>query len=195
MYSAIVKSLEYCVTDVAHNAYDRDFDNFDFRDAAERRLLSVVYRLSSEYNMDGFIKAGFVGKWLAKEPWGTTEKEIQDSFADLFEKTTMMSVILLRVGQSRLGRRDLLKANLISKDHALFNDNIDVKMIHGESTAGEIHILPEGDLRLRDLSAEERHMRIRHRNAMVLNDGVQPVDRSDIIEREIFSPVDERPPG
>jgi hypothetical protein len=145
--------------------------------------------------MDGFIKAGFVGKWLAKEPWGETEKDIQEAFADLFEKTTMMSVILLRIGQSRLGRRELLKAKLVTKNHALFNDTIDVKMMHGEGTAGEGNILPEGDLRLRDLSAEERLIRIRHRNAMVLNDGVQPVDRSDIIEREIFSPVEERPQG
>jgi hypothetical protein len=38
--------------------------------------------------------------------------------------------------------------------------------------------------RRRDQSSEEEHIRRRHREAMVLNDGTRPLGRGDIIQRE-----------
>lgn len=176
---------------MAHDPYDQEFDNFDFRDACERRALSLVWRLSNEFKMSGFISAGFVPRWLAKEPFGKTEKERQDNFADLYRGSTMLSGIVTRVGYDVHGRHHLYKAKLISKPTSLFDDIIDVRMVNGEGTAGEVmmgEVPIEGvEPRLREFSPEERNMRRRHREAMVLNDGLQPVVGSDIIQREVMS--------
>ncbi|KAI9745250.1 MAG: hypothetical protein M1818_001529 [Claussenomyces sp. TS43310] len=187
VYRAIVKSLEYCVTDVVHEPYDKDFDSFNFRDAAEQRALYIAYRLSAEFSPGGLIKAGFVNKWLAKEPWGDTEKERQANFADLYRKTGMIAAILSRIIHHSEGRKQLIKAKLVTKNVDLLDDTIDVRMADGEDTAGEVEqgdltLPPGGNPRISELSPEERRLRRRHRQAMVLNDSDQPVVGSDILQ-------------
>ena len=80
VFIAIVTCLARCVKDVPHNTYDKEFDNFDFRDPVERFCLLVLFRLTIEFGSEEIIKAGIVPRWLAREPWGSTEKEIQENF-------------------------------------------------------------------------------------------------------------------
>lgn len=186
VYRAIVESLEYCVTDTDHEPYDRDFDNFSFRDAAEQRALYVAYRLSAEFGSGGLIKAGFVERWLAKEPWGNTDKERQSNFTDLYKKTSLVSAIMSRIIHHYEGRKRLIKAKLVTENLDLLNDTIGVRMANGDDTAGETEpgdnaLSAVGNPRLNELSPEERRLRRRHRQAMVLNDSDQPVIGSDIL--------------
>jgi hypothetical protein len=61
----------------------------------------------------------------------------------------------------------------------------DIRMINGEGTAGEdFDGMFVESRRRRDQSSEEEHIRRRHREAMVLNDGTRPLGRGDIIQRE-----------
>lgn len=65
----------------------------------------------------------------------------------------------------------------------------DVRMQGGEDTAGEGDEELEGmyvdsSLRRAGQSEEEEHVRRRHREAMVLNDGTRPLERGDIFQRE-----------
>jgi len=191
VYSAIVTSLEYSLTDIQRDPYDKEFDNFDFRDSAERLCLVVLHRLANDFGPEGIVRSGFVHRWLAKEPWGNTEKEIQENFQDAMQRSsTTLAEIIMRVYQRLPGRRQLVKAKLLPEKR-LFDDSdeddedIDIRMINGESTAGEFSLelsLTEGVRRSREQSAEERHLRRRHREVMVLNDGSQPIGDDDIIE-------------
>lgn len=146
----------------------------------------MVWHLSNEFTMSGFITAGFVPRWLAKEPFGSTDKERQDNFAHLYKNTTMFSSIVTRIGYNTKGRKQLHKAKLISNPTNLFDDVIDVKMTNGESTAGDIVevLIGTGEPRPQELSPEERNMRRRNRDVMVLNDGTHPLGEGDIIQRQ-----------
>jgi hypothetical protein len=193
VFGAIVTCLARCVKDVPHNQYDKEFDNFDFRDPVERFCLLVLFRLTTEFGSEEIIKAGIVPRWLAKEPWGSTEKEIQENFKHCYHNMRL-SELILRIAHHSRGLGELVETNLMDTSDTTFFPR--PKMISEDSTAGEHGLsdlgLTEGGPRIREQSAEERHLRRRHREAMVLNDGVQPVGVSNIIEREYMSPIDER---
>jgi hypothetical protein len=210
VFTALVKSLSYCVTDTIHEPYDPDFDDsFEFRDAAERLCLVVLDRLSAEFD-DGpyfLIKAGFVHQWLAKEPWGDTDEERQKNIAHCCKKRNKLSDklpdLIRRVIHRSAGLQQMIEAGLATSGAFsremndmpdFLNDVIDIRMTDGEGTAGELGVEGglEGGPRPREHSAEERHLRRRHREAMVLNDGFAPIAVSDIIEREYESPIEER---
>jgi hypothetical protein len=80
----------------------------------------------------------------------------------------------------------LIKAKLVQADiEAGLNMVRNVRMINGESTAREdFDGMFVESKRRRDHSSEEEHIRRRHREAMVLNDGTRPLGRGDIIQRE-----------
>jgi hypothetical protein len=193
VFRAIVTCLSHCVRDVPHANYDKEFDNFDFRDPVERFSLLVLFRLTIEFGSEEIIKAGIVHRWLAREPWGNTEMEIHENFKHCYSNMRL-SELILRIAHHSRGLGELVKAKLIDPSDTTFfprsRGNIE------DSVAGETGLpdltLTEGGPRLREQSVEERHLRRRHREAMVLNDGVQPIGVSDIIEREYESPVDER---
>lgn len=193
-FGAIVTCLARCVEDVPHSKYDGEFDNFDFRDPVERFCLLVLFRLTIEFGSEEIIKAGIVPRWLAKEPWGSTEKEIQENFKHCYNHMKL-SELILRIAHHSRGLADLVKANLMDTSDATFFPPPKIIIID-DNTTGANGLsdlgLTEGVPRIREQSAEERHLRRRHRQAMVLNDGVQPVGVSDIIEREYMSPIDER---
>ena len=187
-YAALVKCLEYCVTDYDHNAYDPDWDNWDLRDVVERLCLNVIYQLVNKFGPGGLIKSKFVERWLAKEPWGETIQEKQDNFANYLQKFNKLSQILDTLFSDQEGRQGLVEANLVPADiETTFNTAGDVKMINVEGTAGQglFNLFGEGVRRRReDQTAEDDQIRRRHREAMVLNDGTRPLERGDIIERE-----------
>jgi hypothetical protein len=187
-YAALVKCLEYCITDYAHNDYDEEWDNWFFRDVVEEGCLLVLAHLVAEYGVNGLVKANFVDRWLVKEPWGSTDLERQLNFADHLMRNSGLNVITGPLYRDDSGRKQLEKANLLLERTENPGAAVDTRMINGGSTAGEEDFLDitfiENGRRPRDQSAEEEHLRRRHREAMVLNDGTRPLGRGDIIERE-----------
>jgi len=136
------------------------------------------------FGAEGLIKARFVDRWLVKEPWGgTDEAERQMNFMESLTKEYKLTQILLLLWKEEEGRKQLEEAKLLPPQ--IINGNRvvaeDISMTNGEGTAGEE--LGVENRRRRDQSSEEEHLRRRHREAMVLNDGTRPLGRADIIER------------
>jgi hypothetical protein len=188
VYSAVVTALKYSISDYHHDAYDKDFDDFDFRDPAERLALLTVHCLILEFGVSGFVKAGLIPRWLAKEPFGETDAEKQDNVMNLLRRGNTLSYIVLRLIKDPRSLAQLKVAGLVHQSLDIINDKIDVRMINGEGTAGEMEA-PDMDFlegstsRVREQSIEEQNRRRRHREAMVLNDGSQPIGRESIYER------------
>jgi hypothetical protein len=185
-FAALVKSLEYSIADYPHNEFDPEWDNWYLRDVVEQGCLLVLSQLVDKYGPEGLIKSRFVERWLAKEPWGANDKERQMNFAESLRKNNRLNEIAIPLFRDHAGRRQLIKAKLVPAAlEADLNLVRDIRMINGEGTAGEDF---EGmfveSRRRRDQSSEEEHIRRRHREAMVLNDGTRPLGRGDIIQRE-----------
>lgn len=188
-YSALVKSLEYSVTDYNHIEYDAEWDNWNLRDVVEQGCLLVLGQMIDKFGVEGLIKTRFVDRWLAKEPWSRESEDYRiNNFLESMTKSYRLSNICLRLFQHPQGRKQLEEARLVPSRVLLSNNNSiirDTRMINGESTAGEdLNEPPVDNRRRRDQSTEEEHLRRRHREAMVLNDGTRPLARSDIFQRE-----------
>lgn len=185
-YAALVKCLEYCIKDYPHNEFDPDWDNWYLRDVVEQGCLLVLIQLVDKFGPEGLVKSRFVERWLAKEPWGDKDTELSINFATALRNGNRLSQLTVPLFRDPAGRKQLVKVKLVpealEKDLSVLED---VRMIDGEGTAGEDF---EGmfveSRRRRDQSSEEEHIRRRHREAMVLNDGTRPLGRSDIIQRE-----------
>jgi hypothetical protein len=185
-YAALVKSLEYSITDYPHNEFDPEWDNWNLRDVVEQGCLLVLIQLVDKFGPEGLVKSRFVERWLAKEPWGASDKERQMNFAESLRKNNRLNEIAIPLFRDHAGRRQLIKAKLVPAAlEADLNLVRDIRMINGEGTAGEdFDGMFVESRRRRDQSSEEEHIRRRHREAMVLNDGTRPLGRGDIIQRE-----------
>jgi hypothetical protein len=187
-YAALVKSLEYCLTDYPHNEYDPQWDNWHLRDVVEQGCLLVLGQMVDKSGPEGLVKSRFVDRWLVKEPWGKmNEDERQLNFLDALSKPYRLHPLLMTLVKDPMGRKQLEEAKLLPILKSAQDDSEapkDTKMINGESTAGEASTGISESRRRRDQTPEGEHLRRRHREAMVLNDGIRPLGRGDIIERE-----------
>lgn len=185
-YAALVKSLEYSVTDYPHNPYDSEWDNWYLRDVVEQGCLLVLGQLVDKFGPSGAVRARFVERWLVKEPWGATDEDRQLNFYESLLKDNLLNKILRPLVKDPIGLRQLVRVKLLPEAvQAGINPVKDIRMVGGESTAGEdFDGMFVESRRRRDQSSEEEHIRRRHREAMVLNDGSRPLGRGDIIQRE-----------
>ncbi|KAL3419227.1 cytoskeleton-associated protein [Phlyctema vagabunda] len=194
-YAALVRSLEYSRTDYSHHEYDPDWDNWVLRDVNEQGCLLILAQLVDRYGVEGLVRARFVERWLAKEPWGgTDDDDRQLAFMDSLSRDNRLNDIAMPLFRDEAGRKALESTKLLPPkaidqiDEMEDFDFKDVRMVGGEGTAGEDDSILDGFIdgfrRPRDQSAEEEHLRRRHREAMVLNDGTRPLERGDIIERQ-----------
>lgn len=166
------------------------YDEYYLRDIGERRCLMLVCQLIHRFSTDKLIEAGFVEKWLAKQPWGDDDEERQKNFAMYMERRkNRITDICFHLKTSKAGRKALFKAKLTPKIRRPKRDRGDhIKVVLEISMTNEDD--PDGPLRTEpvpranDQTAEEQRLRRRHREAMVLNDGTHSLGRSDIIERE-----------
>lgn len=185
-YSALVKSLEYSLTDYEHNPYDIEWDNWQLRDGVEQECLLLLSQLVDKFGVQGIIKARFVERFLGKEPWGNDDCERQVNFLQSLRTQNQLNGLTLPLIRDVTGRKQLSKAKLLPVDFEWdLPSSRDVRMTNGEGTAGEDFdgMFVEGGRRRRDQSSEEDSIRRRHREAMVLNDGTRPLGRDDIIQR------------
>lgn len=191
-YAALVKSLEYSITDYEHNSFHPEWDNWHYRDVVEQGCLLVLGQLVEKFGVDGLVRSRFIERWVAKEPWGESDKERETVFQAIMGKHQRLNDLLVPLFRDRRARKQLIKARLVPLGLADMNfphrsvegefiPLNDIRMINGESTAGEDFdaIFVERPRR----SSEDEHLRRRNREAMVLNDG-GPLRRGDIIQRE-----------
>jgi hypothetical protein len=195
-YAALVRSLELSLEDRELETLDDPLsDEYWLRDINERRCFMILCHLSQLYGVSMLVEAKFVEKWLAKQKWGTTDKERQENFYQYLErKQNRISVVCDTIRKSKSGHRALRQAKLVGKHRHRPGDRTDnrVKVIleismANENGDGEIQQESfEAELvpRVLDQTAEEQRRRRRHREAIVLNDGTHSLGRGDIIERE-----------
>lgn len=182
-YNALLKCLEYCTTDYEHNPFDPHWDNWPFRDVVEQFALSLLIQLVRKFGPKPLLKYQYIDHWLAKEPWGNTALEREDNFLKAVQATNQKLPDLLRpIFRDPVGRIQLEEVGLVSKrsiDRAgPYKCLVEVFPIASFGPFDE-DVVQRGD---HDSSAE--HLRRRHREAMVLNDGSRPLGRADIIQRE-----------
>ncbi|KAE9578690.1 hypothetical protein CGCF415_v013324 [Colletotrichum fructicola] len=200
-YTALVRSLELSLEDVEHTKLDDKYwDEYYLRDMAERFCLMFVLELVTKYGADMLVKAKFVEKWLAKQPWGDTESEVQENFIYYMEhKNNRIVDIVTRIAHTTAGAKAIVACKLASKTNfnltpdaniAGFTIALQSTLSNAEGDEGQqsaeqsVEQVP----RTREHSAEEQRLRRRHREAMVFNDGTRPIHREDIIERGHDSP-------
>ena len=181
-YGALVQCLEYCIDDYEHNEYDRHWDNWHLRDIVEQNCLQILSLLVDKYGVENLVDFDFIRRWLAEEPWG---KNPQSSFLQSLASNDRLSPILRSLFLDPAARSQLKKEKLLSHHFSTCAQH-DTRMVNGEGTAGEdpnVIALEGPRLRQRDQSMQEEHLRRRHRQAMVFNDGTRPFRPGDIIER------------
>ncbi|CAG8952653.1 hypothetical protein HYFRA_00009761 [Hymenoscyphus fraxineus] len=186
-YSALVKSLEYSLTDYEHNPYDVEWDNWQLRDGVEQECLLLLSQLVDHFGVQGLIKARFVERFLGKEPWGNDDCKRQVNFLQSLRTQNQLNGLCLPLIRNSAGRKQLIRAKLLPVDFEWdLPSSRDVRMTNGEGTAGEDFdgMFVEGGRRRREQSSEEDSIRRRHREAMVLNDGTRPLGREDIFQRQ-----------
>ncbi|KAI2629732.1 hypothetical protein GGR54DRAFT_635913 [Hypoxylon sp. NC1633] len=194
-YGAIVRSLELCLKDEEGEDYeglnDPLCDEYYLRDINERRCLVLLCQLVHRFGVDKMVEAGFVDKWLAKQPWGDSVVERRENFSTYLERRkNRISDICYHLKTSQTGRKALVKAKLITKSRrSTMHDRgerikvvLEISMTNedGHNGISRAEFVP----RVNDQTDEEQRLRRRHREAMVLNDGTHILGRSDIIERE-----------
>ena len=213
-YAALVRSLELNLEDAAWTEPLNDplHDEYYLRDINERRCLMLLYRLMHKYGTQPLIEAGFVSRWLARQPWtGPGDDDNDDArrrnFAAYLKRCkNRISDIGQHLAETRSGRRALIRSRLIARlkrsrrDRERERDRsehikvvLEISMADGDGEGESIQIETSAAPgsgsgssrpRVRDQSAEEQRLRRRHREAMVLNDGTHPPGYYDIIERE-----------
>lgn len=188
-YAALVKSLEYSVTDYKHNKYDPEWDNWPLRDVVEQGCLLVLCQLADKCGVEGILRSRFVERWLAKEPWGEDEYDRQKNFAESMGKDNRLNEILVPIFRDRRGQIQLGNAKLIPHEVvAELGKDVDIPiedpMFTTENYPGSMFV-DSRRIRERQTWADD-NLRRRHREAMVLRDGVdtRPLERGDIIQRE-----------
>lgn len=179
-YSALVRSLEIGLNDVeCPKLNDPFWDEYFFRDMAERTALYLLTQLIQKNGADTLVKARFVERWLVKQNWGDTETEIQNNFETYKNNRRRNPIhnIIDSVVTTPGGPAALQRAGLIPGE--------ETAPYRGEvwgitfSTAGRGS--GNGGPRDSELSAEE--LRRLRREAFVFNDGTRPVSGQDIVQR------------
>jgi hypothetical protein len=179
------------MNDLPYPLYDKEWDDFDFRGAPERICILLLTHLVSEWGTNRLLDTHFVDQWLAKQNWGTTDKERQSNFAHLYNNRsrTMLGDLVRRILQRETGLRQIMAVKLISDDLDIFDDlevrieamrALDMFEENLTLVGNEIDRLVAG--RRREPGDDEgQRIRRQHRQAMVLNDGAHPLTMSDII--------------
>lgn len=199
-YAALVKCLEFCVTDYQHHAYDADWDNWQLRDIVEQGCLNILSQLTDRYGIVGLLKSRFIERWLSKEPWGKEELERQKNFEDSTEKNFQISKITSQLFHHYPAIAQLQKVGLVHTPPLLEpvteiqqneeGSREDQQVVDVPTTVPEdLEEMARAYARFQatrrtQLGTEDDHLRRRHREAMVLNDGTRPLGRGDIFQRE-----------
>ncbi|KAK0731613.1 hypothetical protein B0H67DRAFT_80235 [Lasiosphaeris hirsuta] len=195
-YAALVRSLELSIDPEQEVLNDEHWDEYPMRDMTEKLGLMFISQLISRYDAEKLIKAKFVEKWLVKQNWGATTEERQENFMKYLQhKNNRIADIISRIKNTHSGFDALKKSGLLAQDfgpsdeseednsHLVVADQFNLIL---RANMGEMREEDTTRLLARTLrNLEDQRLRQRNREAMVLNDGSRPLNRDDIIQRDI----------
>ncbi|GAB1310917.1 Cytoskeleton-associated protein [Madurella fahalii] len=200
-YAALVRSLELSLDPEQETLDQEDWDEYNLRDMSEKLCLMFISQLINCYDVEKLVKAKFVEKWLAKQNWGTTTDQRQRNFAQYTRcRNNRLNDIIAALRASHSGREALENAGLMapaSPEDSEPEDSIPLieqfsVLLPGTITMSDLREDDPTRAFIRSLQTlqniEDRQMRQRHREAMVLNDGTRPLNSDDIIQRDLGSP-------
>ena len=154
--------------------------NLKVRTKAEKDALNILCNTSGGALLEA-IQAGLVSLWLAKYPFGGTNapesRKIEIVTRLRFGQSDdhAMNVLLQSVNMQPEGRRQLRKYHLMGSAIGEIPDDHD----------GDI-LVYQGGSRVHEESAEERALRRRRRQAMVISDGGEPLGLDNIIQGQAY---------
>jgi hypothetical protein len=160
------------------------------RPLGEKKALSILNLILQE-NIPAALEAGVVSRWLSKYPFPcaltkpSRRQDVVILMRTWWSDDTVMSAIFSTLSSHPDGTKQLRKYGLMGSmmeenDHDdEEEEDSDVWMIDGEDTAGSRRL---SGRRVRGGTAEEQAVRRRRREAMVLSDGVHPLNNDDIFQ-------------
>lgn len=176
----MVRSLEIGLDDVELFKLDDPFwDEYYLRDMAERTNILLIYELIRKNGAEILVRARFVERWLARQNWGDTEREVHTNFEAYKSNRRRNPIrnIIDCVVSAAGGTAALKRTGLVPME--------ETPPYRGElwgitfSSAGSRS--GNGGPRDSELSADE--LRRLRREAFVFNDGSRPVSGTDIVQR------------
>lgn len=176
----MVRSLEIGLGDVEPFKLDDPFwDEYYLRDMAERTNILLIYELIRKNGAEILVRARFVERWLARQNWGDTEREVHKNFEAYKSSRRRNPIrnIIDCVVSAAGGTAALKRTGLVPTE--------ETPPYRGElwgitfSSAGSRS--GNGGPRDSELSADE--LRRLRREAFVFNDGSRPVSGTDIVQR------------
>ncbi|KAF7117230.1 hypothetical protein CNMCM5793_005986 [Aspergillus hiratsukae] len=157
------------------------------RPLGEKKALSILNLILQE-NIPAALEAGVVSRWLSKYPFPcaltkpSRRKDVVILMKTWWSDDTIMSAIFSTLSSHPDGTKQLRKYGLMGsmmEENDPDDEDSDVWMIDGEDTAGSRRL---SGRRVRGGTAEEQAVRRRRREAMVLSDGVHPLNNDDIFQ-------------
>ncbi|RKF55369.1 hypothetical protein GcC1_204009 [Golovinomyces cichoracearum] len=183
IYCALVSCLEHCTTDYEHNSFDLVWDNWYFRDVVEQQALGMLILLVEKFGAKYLIRYRFIDRWLVKEPWGNTIDERQINFAKLILASDQkLNDLVSPILHNSTGVVQLKEVQLVTDvfpTNLKYATEIQGYRLHDYTDTFFIDLAQRNSR----ISSDE-YRRRRNREAMVLNDGLRPLGRADIIHRE-----------
>ncbi|KAI9813068.1 MAG: hypothetical protein M1827_004288 [Pycnora praestabilis] len=157
----------------------------------ERKAMELLKGFLSDHVPEA-LSAGVVKRWLAKYPFvevGASEEQrraVFQQFKTLDSDDFLMSFIVMSVMHHAEGRKQLRMVGLLGSSIGEDGEGGDTWMVGGEETAGLApgsRVMSDLGRRVTEESAEERALRRRRRDAMVLSEEGRPLTRENIIEQ------------
>lgn len=160
-FDAVVTALERFLNDPGRSGSRH-------RPPPERQAMYILAWLLSRNTGLG-VKAGVVRRWLAKYPFGSNDTERREAIKKIRSCASddcVMYEIILHLETNREAKKDMEEAGLIGM--SLEEDECERR------ADTETFPVLEGMPRVRNDTSEERELRRRRREAIVVSDGLQP---------------------
>lgn len=180
-FQAVVTALENILADPMWRP-------FPLRLQAERNAMIILKNLMPN-NVNLAVKAGAIKRWLAWYPFTPTKLAAIKSIKEGNVDDTLMQDILFMLENNPDSRKQLRIAGLMGSS---WGETLEDGHFFVVNQRDDPDITPHR--RFIDESPEERRLRRRRREAMVLSDGAQPLGRANIIQRRSTGPRAEGPP-
>ena len=181
-FQVLVKLLVSHLDDNRKRVHVPDTD-YKLRTSTERDALFILSQLVLMECKEA-LQAGLVTDWIAKFPFGgpnsteSTKREVVQRLKNGHTDDAIFGDILRTISSYPEGKRQLRKYGLIGSASL---ETLDNELELMSSIIDSVLALPG---RVHDESTDERARRRRRREAMVLNEGSQPVGNDNIIQPE-----------
>ena len=159
-FEAVVTALERFLDDPGRS-------DSRHRQPQEQQAMYILAWLLSRNTRLG-VKAGVVKRWLAKYPFGSNDTETREAIKKIrscASDDSVMYEIILRLETNGKAKKEMRQAGLL--DSSLEEEEDEYDWRAGVELYPALEDLP----RMRDDTSEERELRRRHREAIVVGGG------------------------